>query len=115
MNLKITFQNMPHSEPLASHAQQKFAKLAELLSNVENRNPMHAELWLKAHKQHNHHGVELHIKTPHFDLNAHEEGPDMYIAVDNTMDKMLRQIKKEKERLLERHHKPDTDKRRFER
>ncbi len=115
MNLKITFHNMPHSEPLEAHAHQKFTKLAELLAHTNERSPVHAELWLKANKQHEHHATELHIKSSSLDLNAHDEGPDMYIAIDNTMDKMLRQVKKEKERLRDKAHKPDTEKRKFER
>ncbi len=115
MNLKITFHNMPHSDPLESHAHEKFTKLAELLTNIEDRHPVNAELWLKANKQHDHHAVELHVKAAGFDLNAHDEGPDMYIALDNTMDKMLKQIKKEKERLRDKMHKPNTEKRNFER
>ena len=115
MNLKITFHNMPHSDPLEEHAHEKFTKLAELLSNMDGREPVHAELWLKANKQHDHHAVELHIRSSSLDLNAHDEGTDMYVAVDNTMDKMLKQIKKEKERLRDKMHKPDTEKRKFER
>ena len=115
MNLKITFHNMPHSDPLEAHAHEKFSKLAELLAHIHEDSPVSAELWLKANKQHDHHAVELHIRSAEFDLNAHDQGADMYVALDNTMDKMLKQVKKEKERLRDRMHKPDTEKRKFER
>lgn len=115
MQLKITFHNMPHSDPLEAHAREKFAKIEELLSRMDNQRPMHAELWLKAQKQHNHHAVELHLKTPFLDLNAHDEGPDMYISLDHTIDKMVTQVKKEKEKHREKYQKANTEKKDFSR
>ena len=115
MKLKITFHNMPHSEPLEAHAHEKFSKVDELITHMENSSPMHAEIWLKANKQHSHHAVEFHLKTPHLDLNSHDEGTDMYIALDNAIDKMVKQVKKAKDKNLDRHHKIETEKTKFTR
>lgn len=111
MKTKITFHNMPHSDPLEQHCRAKLTKLDEFTK--DNASPCYTELWLKANKQHPHHAVELHLKTPHFDLHAHDEGADMYIVIDNTIDKMVTLIKKEKEKSRDKHRKRETDKEEF--
>lgn len=108
MNIKISFHNMPHSDPLEAHTNQKLEKIFEFL-DTEQR-PFNIEVWLKAHKLHPHHVAEMHLKTKNLDLMAHDEGPDMYIAVDNTVDKMVKLIKKEKDKINDRHHKIRNDK-----
>ena len=97
MNKKISFHNMDHSDPLEQHARAKIAKIEELLKREKNHSPMNLELRLTSNKPHPHHHAELHVKTPRFDLNSHDEGPDMYIIVDNTIDKMVKLIKKHKD------------------
>ena len=113
MKIKITFHNMPHSDPLEQHANQKLIKITELLSNEENLSPFHVELWLKANKLHPHHAAELHLKTPRFDLNAHDEGTAMYIVIDNTIDKLIKLLIKEKEKRNDKTKKQETDKSKF--
>ena len=115
MNIKISFHNMPHSEPLEAHTKEKIDKIFEVLKRATETTPFNVEVWLKAHKTHPHHVAEMHLKTKNFDLMAHDEGPDMYVAVDNTVDKMVRLIKKEKERMSDRHHKIENEKKSFTR
>lgn len=113
MNIKISFHNMPHSDPLEAHAREKLKKIGDVLHGQVDATPFNIELWLKANKQHPHHAAELHVKTPIFNCNAHHEGPDLYIVLDTTIDKMVAQLKKEKERRLDDIHKPDTAKKKF--
>jgi ribosomal subunit interface protein len=110
MNKKISFHNMPHSEPMEQHADLKLETLFRILDGEANLTPFSIEFWLKANKVHPHHAAELHLRTAHFDLHAHDEGPDMYIVIDNTVDKMVKLLKKEKERRRDEQRKPDTDK-----
>jgi putative sigma-54 modulation protein len=112
MQLTITFQNMTHSNELEAHAHEKYTKIVDFLAS---ETILSADLWLKADKHNTHHAVEMHIKTTHMALNAHDQGIDMYVAIDNTMDKMLRQIKKHKERSIDKMHKFDSEKRKFNR
>lgn len=111
MNTKISFHNMPHSEPMEQHATEKLGKILEFVN--KDSTPLNIELHLKANKQHPHHAAQLHVKTPHFDLSTHDEGPDMYIVIDNTIDKMVSLLKKDKERLRDKYHKPETEKKNF--
>ena len=113
MKKEITFRNMEHSAPLEEHANAKLAKIEEYLGGSEDFTPFSVELRLDAHKMHAHHHVELHLRTPHFALHTHEEGPDMYIAVDDTIDKMVKLIIKEKEKYKDKLHKQEKDKNKF--
>ncbi|MBD3273337.1 ribosome-associated translation inhibitor RaiA [Candidatus Dependentiae bacterium] len=113
MKRKITFQSMDHSEPIERHANEKLNKIEEMLKDSEWKTPMFMELWLKANKQHVHHKAELHLKTPQFDLNTHYENADMYFAIDNTIDKMVKLLKKEKALLKDKEQKPETKKKAF--
>lgn len=106
---------MSHSPSLEEHANAKLKKIEDLLHSEEAFAPHYIELWLKANKQHPHHGVELHLKTPLFDLNAHEEGTDMYVVIDDTIDKMVRLLKKNKDRFHDKKVKVETPKKEFQR
>lgn len=109
MKIKISFHNMPHSQALEEHCHAKLKKIQDHLGS-EDGQPLHLELWLKANKIHPHHAVEIHLKTPHFDLNAHNDGADMYIVADQTIDKMVALLIKEKDRRREKIRKPETEK-----
>jgi ribosomal subunit interface protein len=104
---------MEHSSPLESHAHQKIEKIKSMFSDAEAVTPFFVELWLKAHKTHPHHGAELHLKAGELDLHAHEEGTDMYVVVDNTIDKIVEQIKKHRALMKnksKRDHKEESEK-----
>ena len=113
MNIKISFQNMEHSNPLEEHAREKLGKLTHVLENAENMHPFNIEFHLRANKLHPHHEAHLHVKTSQFDLNAQEEGTDMYIVVDNTVDTMVALLKKEKEKKNDRSRKFENEKNKF--
>ena len=113
MNRKISFHNMEHSTPMEKHANEKLGKIEEHLKNAEWETPKFLELWLKANAQHPHHAAELHLKTPQFNLNTHDEGTDMYVMIDNVIDKMVKVLDKEKAKLKDKKQKIETDKKDF--
>lgn len=113
MQVKISFQNMDHSNPLEQHAHEKLEKLHELLKRNDQKPPFYVELWLKANKLHPHHAAELHLKTSLFDLHAHDEGTDMYVILDNTIDKMVKLVMKEKTKNRDKQQKAKTEKKKF--
>ena len=114
MDIKITFEHMEHSDAIAQHVNQKLAKVTDFFKNDEKVDPFYVEVWLKANKQHEHHRVELHLKTRQLSLNAHEECPDMYIAIDAAVDKLVKQVVKEREKNRDKNHKKeDTEKNQF--
>jgi ribosomal subunit interface protein len=113
MRKKISFHGMDHSAPLEDHANEKLQKIIDLIEHSQRDNPMAVELTLEGHRPHPHHKVTLHVKTPEFDLYAHEENPDMYVALDTTIDTMVRLINKEKGKLHDKHRRADSPKKEF--
>lgn len=114
MKRTISFIGMPHSDPLEEHSNQKLDKLTALIKHDdEHEGAYFLELHLKAQEMHAHHRVDLHVKTPHVNLHTHDEGPEMYLAVDNAIDRMITLYKKEKGKIQDRHRNIETDKRKF--
>lgn len=113
MQVKISFHNMSHSAPIEQHVREKLEKLHELLKSCDNQPPFFVEFWLKANKLHPHHAAELHLRTSIFDLHAHEEGTDLYGAIDSTIDTMVKLVKKQKDKFHDKHHKTETEKKNF--
>jgi putative sigma-54 modulation protein len=110
MQIKISFLNMEHSNPLEAHTRQKLEKLHEHLKQSDQKPPFYVEVWLKANKLHPHHCADIHLKTSVFDLNAHDEGTDMYVAIDNTVDKILALVRKHKTKQKDKHKQCDKEK-----
>jgi len=98
MNIKIAFQNMPHSDPMEEHVRQKLEKITEILHDEAELTPFNIDVELRANPSHPHHRVNVHLKTAHLSFNTHEEGTDMYFAIDSAIDKMVEIAKKEREK-----------------
>jgi len=113
MNIKINFHQMPHSEGIDQHAREKLSKIKTFLGRPEERHPITAELFLNAHQLHAHHEVELRVKSGVIEAAAHETNADMYQAIDTVIDKVLTQLKREKERTDDKRHKIKTVKNTF--
>jgi ribosomal subunit interface protein len=111
MQIKISFHNMEHSAPLEEHTLSKLEKLHELLKAEDYKSPFYVEAWLKSNKKHPHsHMAELHLKTSGLNLHAHDSGADLYVAMDNAIDAMVKLVKKEKEKNRDKSHKAKSEK-----
>ena len=110
MNIKINFHQMPHSEGIDTHARAKLDKVAMLFKRSQDIHPASAEFFLNAHTAHAHHGVELRVKAGSLNLVSHDTNADMYLAIDSAIDKMVTQVKKEKEKIDSRKHQQPTEK-----
>ncbi len=110
---RILFHNMEHSNPLEAHANQKLEKIETLLREDEIPTPIFLEVFLKANKQHPHHRVEINLKTPYFELHAHDECNEMYVALDNSIDKIVKQYNKQRKKNKDKRQKPETAKKDF--
>ena len=106
---------MSHSQPLEEHTRSKVGKIADTIKHEADHLPFEIEVWLKANAQHPHHRAEVHVRTARFNFHTHDEGgADMYVAVDNAIDKMVEMLKKEKERRRDARRTPNTDKAMFQ-
>lgn len=98
MTKKFTFRNMPHSAVLEDYANGQLAKIEEFLKNEPS--PIYIDFIFEPAKIHAHHRIELIIKSPHYDLISHYEGPEFYDALDTVVDKMYRELLNAKDKRM---------------
>jgi len=99
MHKRITFRNMEHSEVMEDYANQQLKKIEEFLSNEPT--PVYIDLVLEPSKVHEHHRVELRVKSPNYERisNYEHEGMDFYDVLDRVIDVMYRGLHEDKKRL----------------
>jgi len=103
MAKRITFRGMEHSPVIEEYCNGQLAKVEEFLTHEPE--PIYLDLVLDAQRTHHHHHVELRIKTPHYDLISHYEGPEMYDVIDRVIDTMYRQLTEaKKKRVIDDRH-----------
>lgn len=100
MNTKIVFRGMDHSDPMEEYARGQLAKIEEFLSN--ERTPISIDLILEPSKVHEHHRVELRVKTPQYDRISNYEGPIFYDVLDRVIDVMYRELHEDKKKLVDK-------------
>ena len=87
-------RDTPHSDVAENYANEQLARLEEFLKHEHT--PIYIDLIFTPGHIHAHNRVELLIKTPHYDLVTHHEGPDFYDAIDKVIDTMYRQLLRKK-------------------
>lgn len=95
MQKSITFMNLDPSETLKAYAFEKLDRFDKYLEN-----PAKATVVLTVEKFR--HITEINISADGFIINAHEETSDMYSAIDMALDKLDKQIKKNKKKFKKR-------------
>ena len=95
MQKSVTFINLDPSETLKAYASEKLDRFDKYLEN-----PAKANVVLTVEKFR--HIAEISISADGFMINAHEETSDMYSAIDMALDKLHKQIKKNKEKFKKR-------------
>lgn len=99
MKGKVTFRHMEHSNIMEEYAENQLHKVYEFLSN--ERDPVYVDITFEPSKVHSHHKVELRVKSPHYDLITHHEGPEFYKVIDHVIDTMYRRLLEEKRKELD--------------
>lgn len=95
MQTSVTFKNIDPSDHLKSYVSDKLNRFDKYLYN-----PAEANVVLSVEKFR--HIAEINIKGDRLNINGKEETEDMYSAIDITLDKLEKQIKKNKEKIRER-------------
>lgn len=95
MQVTVTSRKMEMTPALKTYAEQKVRKLAKHLERV-----LDAYIVLSVEKYR--HKVEVTINANGTMIRGEEETEDMYSAIDQVMDKLDVQIKKHKEKLLDK-------------
>ncbi|MBW2036147.1 MAG: ribosome-associated translation inhibitor RaiA [Deltaproteobacteria bacterium] len=95
MQKSVTFINLDPSGPLKEYAFEKLDRFDRYLDGSAI-----AKVVLSVEKFR--HIAEISVSGDGFMINAHEETSDMYSAIDMALDKLEKQIKKNKKRFKKR-------------
>jgi putative sigma-54 modulation protein len=101
MKISVTFRNTEGENWHKEYIDQKLKKLEKYMDN-----PVEAHVVISVEKFRN--AAEVNLMTNGQNINAKEEAKDMYLAIDNAIEKIERQLKKRKERI--RGHKTNAAK-----
>lgn len=105
MEIKIHGDKLKVTEAMSSYIEEKVGKLEKYL---ENSDDVRANVIVKVKNNHEQR-VEITIPLKSFILRSEETKEDFYAAVDKTIDKLERQIRKNKTRLMSKQVKPSYD------
>ena len=96
MMKKFTHRHMEATDPIDKHANDQLAKIEHFLE--QEREPKFLEMIFIDGKLHAHFKVEFILKTPNYDLFVAKEGPHFYQLMDEVIDAMYDNLRKEKDR-----------------
>ncbi len=99
MQVSVTFKNLDPSEHLKTYVKNKLDKLDKLLDN-----PAEANVVLSVEKIR--HIAEIKLTGDRLSINCREKTNDMYSSIDMALDKLEKQIKKNKQK-VQKHRKGD--------
>jgi len=99
MKISVTFRNGEGENWQKLYAEERIQKLKKYLDM-----PAETHIILSTEKFRNF--VEINLSANGWNVNAKEEAKDMHLAVDGCIDKIEKQLKKQKEKT--RDHKPKT-------
>lgn len=111
MDIRITFRHTEHSVALENHARKELEKVTKLLQKEDDL--IHIDFMLDAARVHAHHKVELRLNSKHYHLIASDEGADLYLLIDHVVKTMAHEIKKHKEKNLDKRNHPANPKEHF--
>jgi putative sigma-54 modulation protein len=93
MQVNITFRNLDPTEALKAHVRDRVERVQRF---IDRPTEAHAVL----HLENLHHHAELTVKAGRFLLRGTSKTGDMYASIDAAAEKIERQLKKHKEKLL---------------
>ena len=97
MNVSVTFRTSEGEDWQKTYVEERIVRLKKYLDV-----PAEAHVVLSTEKFRN--VVEINLSANGWNVNAKEEAKDMHLAVDSCVDKIEKQLKKQREKTRE--HKP---------
>jgi ribosomal subunit interface protein len=110
MTKRIVFRNMDHSQAMESFANEHLAKIEEFLQK-DDKTPIKIDLIVESSKGHEHHKVELLVKSPKYDLVISREypGKKFYDTLSEVIEIMYQELHKAKDKLVDKRQTGGTD------
>ncbi len=103
MKYKVKGKNLDITEAMNNHLESKLAKLDKYFHDSEEHE---AAVLFKVYNTNT--KVEITIPTKSYTLRIEETHEDIYVAIDHAIDKLERQIRKNKTRLQNRSRNHDN-------
>jgi len=97
MDIQIEFKNVDPSEHLKEYARTRFEKLTKYIRR-EDSAVLSAMLEVDRYRQ----MVEVKLTADDVQLSAQSESEDMYASIDQVLDKLRAQLKREKDKKKDR-------------
>jgi putative sigma-54 modulation protein len=91
MKLTVTGRNIEITDAINDHLERKMKKTIQELGE---RADVHVALSVEKHR----HFAEITVKTKGFTVHSEEETNDLYLAMDNALVKIEKQLRKHKDR-----------------
>lgn len=101
MQKKITFRGRKHSEVLDKEINKLLEKIERFLEYEPT--PKSIEVVVEFHDVHQHHIVSAHVKSKNYNTYAKNEGSDAHEQINEVLDRIYRQLRTEKEKLVDLH------------
>jgi len=100
MNLNITFRHIEPTDALKEYVQKRLSKIKRHLNRTLI--DVHAILGMENRKSTPIHFAEIILSVNRDTLRSKVNDPDLYRAIDEVIDKLERQVKKYKTKLVGR-------------
>lgn len=100
MKYNIRGEKVEVTSAIKSYIEDKIGKLDKYFENSETINA-NVVIKIRGNKQ----KIEITIPTTHYTLRSEESHDDLYAAIDFTVDKLERQIRKNKTKINSKHKK----------
>lgn len=99
MQVSITYRGMQSSPTISSYVQEKVKKIERILSH--ERPPITLEVILESHPVRAQRQVETRLHCAEHHIRVQTEGTDLYAQIDKTFDKLLEEVRHQKEKQID--------------
>jgi putative sigma-54 modulation protein len=101
MNIHVTFRHMETSNAVRDHA---MSRVQESLAEFPRVEDVHVILEVQRKI---HHIAEILVKAKnHVHAEAKEDTSDMYVSIDEALDKVRRQLRRQRDKVQDHKHTP---------
>ena len=91
MKLTITGRKIEVTDGIRDHLNDKISKT---IADLDETADVHIALSVEKHR----HFAEITLKTKGMTLHSHEETKDLYASIDKALEKMEKQIRKQRDK-----------------
>lgn len=96
MHKRIMFRCMAHSDAIEKYISKKIEKLDKFFKREPL--PVFIDIVLEPHRQKHFYKIACKIDSSHYHKSIHSQGLDMYMMIDETIRKVIKDITRRKEK-----------------